>query len=386
MTLSGNYYFLLITILLWCANCQSAQQLTNAKKDYRVRILLSESGENKTEWHVHTDQGIVFVDPTRPQNKLKYQSSDLVITYKKGYWHVNNKKFNTQQVVIVPLCNTLTFSENHYKGAFLLAAQQGKTYLINIVDLEDYVYCVLRTESWPGWPLEVNKVFAIACRTYAIHMITRNQKKNLYHLKNSNLHQTYKGMHNRHELRQAVDQTKGLFLAHHNKPIIAMFDICCGGVIPSSITGVDFIKAPYLARDYACTHCKRCKVFNWSAEYELDHLELILKQEINQLRKLKTVKINKKDKASLTKELMIVGASGWHSLTVKRMYSLLKDKIKSYCFSVTTNGKKIIFSGKGFGHHLGICQWGAREMIRDGWTHDQVLEFYYPGTRFMKLL
>lgn len=385
MTLRGNYLYFFLFFFV-CVTDVFSQQLCETKKNYRVRILLDQSVEKNTVWHISTDQGVIFVDPTRPQNKLKYQSKDLVVTYLKGHWHVNNKKFNTQQILILPINQTLTYSESQYKGAFLLAAEQGKTHLINIVDLEDYVYCVLRTESWPGWPLEVNKVFAIACRTYAIHMITRAQKKKLYHLKNSNLHQTYKGMHTRYELRQAVDQTKGLFLAHNNKPIIAMFDICCGGVIPSSITGVDFIKAPYLARDYACNHCKRCKVYNWTAEYEIDHLELILKQEINQLRKLKTVKINKKDKASLTKELMVVGASGWHSLPIKRMYSLLKDKIRSFCFSVTTQGKKVIFAGKGFGHHLGMCQWGAREMIRDGWTHDQVLEFYYPGTRFMKLV
>lgn len=47
--------------------------------------------------------------------------------------------------------------------------------------------------------------------------------------------------------------------------------------------------------------------------------------------------------------------------------------------------KKIIFKGVGFGHHLGLCQWGAREMVRDGWDYKRVLQFYYPDTYLMKL-
>ncbi|MFZ5954123.1 MAG: SpoIID/LytB domain-containing protein [Candidatus Dependentiae bacterium] len=386
MILTGKFFLGLIILFFSINNSFAQEELVTLKKNYNVRILLAESPSDQTHWTLETDQGVVFVDPSNPNNKLKYAANNLTITYQKGYWHINNKKFNTNRVLIIPCKDYLTFNINQYKGAILLDSRNDKTYLINILDLEDYVYCVLKTESWPGWPLEVNKVFAIACRTYAIHMITHNNKKNSYHLKNSNLHQTYKGMHTRDDLKLAVEQTKGLFLAHNNKPIIAMFDICCGGVIPSCIDGFDFVKAPYLARDYACTHCKRCKVFNWSAEYSLDQLEKILQQEINSLKKLKTIKINKKDKAMLTKEVMVVGSSGWHALPIKKIYSLLKDKIKSFCFSVTTQGKQIVFTGKGFGHHLGICQWGAREMVRDGWKFEQVLEFYYPGTRFMKLI
>lgn len=385
MTLNGNFFL----ILFFCFFVSQAHdaQVTRSHRNYKVRVLLAENnGTDSFQWQVKATQGVVFVDQEKPVNKLAYKSSNLNITFKNGHWLINNKKFNTQKVCIIPQKDHLNFLDNSYAGAFLLTCHEQKLYLINIVDLEQYVYCVLRTESWPGWPLEVNKVFAIACRTYALHMITHYQLKKVpYHLKNSNFHQTYKGMHTRNDLKQAVDETKGIFLAHKNKPIIAMFDICCGGIIPSFMQGIDFVKAPYLAREYACTHCKRCKVFNWKAQYSLDQLEKILKQEIKPLKRLKTVKINKKDKATLIEELMVVGSSGWHALPIKKMYSLLKDNIKSYCFSVSVQGKNVVFSGNGFGHHLGMCQWGAREMIRDGWKFEQVLDFYYPGTRFMRL-
>ncbi len=45
----------------------------------------------------------------------------------------------------------------------------------------------------------------------------------------------------------------------------------------------------------------------------------------------------------------------------------------------------ITFKGTGYGHHMGLCQWGARELVNQGWNYKKILHFYYPGTTFMKL-
>ena len=68
----------------------------------------------------------------------------------------------------------------------------------------------------------------------------------------------------------------------------------------------------------------------------------------------------------------------------KRVYSMF-DKVKSHYFDVAFDNNTIIFNGKGIGHHLGLCQWGAREMVRLGFDYNLFLNFYYPGTNFMKL-
>lgn len=68
----------------------------------------------------------------------------------------------------------------------------------------------------------------------------------------------------------------------------------------------------------------------------------------------------------------------------EKMYSVFKE-IKSFYFNVSKKGEKILFTGRGYGHHRGLCQWGAHEMVRHGWNHEKILEFYYPGTEFAKL-
>ncbi|MCK5633108.1 SpoIID/LytB domain-containing protein, partial [bacterium] len=246
-----------------------------------------------------------------------------------------------------------------------------------------------RSESWPGWPLEVNKVFAVATRSYLIAKVREARKaKRLFHIKNTRIHQTYNGNNfqtrNSKMLRRAVEETKGQFLTFDNQPIVAMFDSCCGGVVPSKIMGVDFNKAPYLARDYACKYCKRCKLYRWKVEYSLEKWTNLLKKKFPRLKKLCGIKVLSRDDAGLIQELEIRGRKYSFSLTGKELYSLL-DEVKSFYFSIRKKGKHIVLKGRGYGHHLGLCQWGAREMVRDGWEYKKILEFYYPDVSFVRL-
>jgi stage II sporulation protein D len=227
-------------------------------------------------------------------------------------------------------------------------------------------------------------VFAIASRSYVIGVIINNRPNTPYHVKNTNKHQTYSGVHADPVLKAAVEQTKGIFLAYEKNPITAMFDSCCGGVIPANIHGANFSNAPYLARKYACTYCKDCKMFNWTAHYSLDQFEKMIQKEFKHIKTIKSVKVAKTDKAGLVQHVSIKGHHKLFSIPGKKIYSML-TKVKSFCFDIVMNANKVIFNGKGIGHHMGLCQWGAREMVRQGYDYKSILSFYYPDTHFMRL-
>ena len=55
------------------------------------------------------------------------------------------------------------------------------------------------------------------------------------------------------------------------------------------------------------------------------------------------------------------------------------DTVKSTLFAVAVDGQTARFSGRGYGHGVGMCQWGAKGMAEQGYTARQILEFYYPG-------
>lgn len=358
-------------------------------KDFTVRVMLAERELMYNDpWKLKSSKGFLLADPRDPSTKKMVQAEEIAITVKKGaVICINGEAMFTQQVYVKPVADTISFEGLDYQGAFWLLVDGGSIKLINCIGLEEYVASVLCTESWPGWSLEVNKVFAIACRTYVIAMVQQARKsKRAYHVKNTNIHQTYTGGCAAPVLRQAVEQTKGVFLTHNNKPITAMFDGCCGGVIPAHIQGMNFSSAPYLARTYPCTYCKDYAVYTWEACYDIHELEKLLKPELPHLHRLRDVKVVKKDKAGIALEVSVKSAGHGHTLTGKKVYSLLNKQVKSFCYNVHKEGHNIIFKGRGRGHHMGLCQWGAKEMISQGWDFKSTLEFYYPGTKLMRLI
>ncbi len=356
-------------------------QETKAPRKYHVRVLLQECSLDQKI--VITGKGFIIADPAT-KTKSRSDTPNLTVAVKKHYFVINGTVYDAKRLYIHSLEGHLIFEGKEYQGSFLIVHDHSCLYLINSIELEEYVCSVLKTESWPGWPLEVNKAFAIASRSYVIGVVLHNPLKNVpYHVKNTNKHQTYTGVHTNLVLKEAVEQTRGIFLAYESKPIIAMFDSCCGGVIPAYIQGVNFIHAPYLARNYACTFCKDCKMFNWTARYSCDQFEKIMQEEYKNFKKMKGARVTKTDKAGLVQQ---VSFKGNKSLVVpgKKIYSIL-DKVKSFCFDVGIAGNEITFKGKGIGHHMGICQWGAREMLRQGYDFKSILSFYYPGTHLMRL-
>lgn len=380
--------FLFLCISVFCFITVFSKQ----KNSCLIRILLERLHENTPAITIHSEAGFTLVDKTEhPVKKRRCHFTHLKIRFDGSHIVVNEKKYLKNKLYIVPgRGGHLSLADRTYDGVFLVLIIDNELCIVNIVDIEKYICSVLRTESWPGWPLEVNKVFAIACRSYVLSMIRDAQvAQRHYHVKNTNHHQTYHGRHDDIYIKDAVSQTKGVFLAHNNGPIVAMFDCCCGGVIPARIHGFNHADAPYLARDYPCTHCRPCKIYAWQATYSIQDFLDVLKRasidKIDTIGKLISCTISKRDKAGIVQEIVLKGDKGSITLSGKKFYSLFKE-VTSFCFSIHKKGNMILVKGKGYGHHRGLCQWGAREMVRHGWDYRRILEFYYPTTSFMQLI
>lgn len=353
-----------------------------------VRVLLRDNQEDP--WHISSAKGVILRDAHRKDRVFPQASTAHALTIEKenNLLRVNGKKISSQVAWVEPLDKHLTIDGKTYDGQFLITYEKNKWLLINVLDSEEYLYSVLRTESWPGWPLEVNKGFAIACRSYLLHQLLSSRDRDaVYHIKSTNYHQTYQGIHNDKVLRQAIEETRGIFLAHNHEPILAMFDCCCGGVVPAKITDViNFEKVPYLARKQACTFCKGTKLYEWKTTYSVDQFASIVQDARDHIvHPIRDITIARKDKAGLVKKVTVKTKRDFFTMTARQMNLLFKG-VKSHCFSILKRGKTITVNGKGYGHHLGMCQWGAREMVRQGWSHRDVLQFYYPDTYLMRLV
>lgn len=166
------------------ANLQTPEQSKiAAKKPSHVRVLLSEFPIQEVDLRFFSDQGFVLAHSRKDPKKLQYPETELHVTTKKGEFYVNGTRFVGDKILIASKSGYIEFGGNKYQGTFNVMIspsvsddskaskkrnkiEKKKVLVVNSIDIEDYIFSVVRSESWPNWPLEVNKVFAIACRSY----------------------------------------------------------------------------------------------------------------------------------------------------------------------------------------------------------------------------
>ncbi len=271
---------------------------------------------------------------------------------------------------------TLSFRGKRYRGSFILKLlDNGKIEVINVLPLEDYLKGVLPWEINPRWPFEALKAQAVAARTYALYHILQ---KNEYDLESTVLSQVYKGASIENPAtNMAIEATKGEILTYNGYPILAYFHSCDGGFreVPENVWGVSF---PYFARgiDPWCMYHPQ----KWRYTLSLSEITTRLKRAYPFMGSVKKI-IPVRDGQTVI-FLLIKTSRGNIKIRTNNFRLIVgPSKIRSAIFTLRKKGNLYIFEGKGYGHGVGLSQWGAYYMARAGKNYREILQFYYPGTR-----
>lgn len=367
-----------------------------------IRVLLNSTTflQNKTEKKIFClESNTPFLLKTKGKIKKTNQNIHtlyLIATPNTLYVQEPGKppkKIAGPALLISSTNQRIKIDQKEYAGALQFIFSRNKLFTINHLDLEEYVYSVIRFEIFQSWPLEMQKVQAVASRTFALyHMLKARKQNKLYDIKSSSAtHQQYGGWHPYIHVKEAVSQTKGLVLAHNNSVALAMFDICCGGIVPSDIKTIHEYKAPYLARKNRCVYCSNYRFHSWEKTFSPHEIIARLKRpsrlasRIATIGSLKEIAVREKDKAGVVHKLILRGTKKSIECPGEEFLEHLKNDIKSLCFTVENKNNSIHINGKGFGHQLGICQRGAYELVKKGWNFKKILQFYYPHTSFTSL-
>jgi len=298
-------------------------------------------------------------------------------------------KFNSgilgEKVWIIPQKDFFCIANGRrYKGRMLIFQKSGDLQVINELSLEDYLYGVIKWEINPNWPFASVAAQAIVARTYAFRKISDSSNKD-YHLTNDVKDQMYGGVESEDPLaRIAVDLTKGEILTFQGKPIQAYYHACCGGYTASSfdVWGKDI---PYL-QAIPDKFCKESPYSHWIFKIKRQELKNILEKKGLISGKINQIKIVDWDKGGRVGKLLIDSSKGKTYLMGTEFRSLIgPNKLRSTLFNVEKRGNYFIFTGKGWGHGVGMCQWGAKAMAEKGYGVSEILKFYYPGTEIEKV-
>ncbi len=369
-------------------------------KQRMVRVLLEEhNAVEQTELTFTSKNGFIIESPFNSGITAAISKNELKVRTLQGRMSLECpdgvfRKIKLNELVIYNPYKRTQFNNKSYEGKICLKIDEknNKLFVINNVELETYIYSVLRSESIPYWPLEMHKIQAIASRSYCYYLINaKRPRSGLYDLKNSNFNQLYNGHHQFKHLRQAVEETKGLILTYKGSPALTMFDVSCGGIIPGLMRHQDASK-PYLSRTYQCNYCKRnMSCYIWKEDlHEKTFLSYLLSyaplaKQLKDIGTLKDVKTLDKDKSGVVHKIQLIGSKKNITIPCKALKASIKGKIKSMALSIKKERDRVVITGRGHGHHQGLCQCGARDLIARGWDYKKILQFYFPHTRFARL-
>jgi len=273
-----------------------------------------------------------------------------------------------------------------YRGEITVRSSRGKLQVVNRLDIEDYVRSVLPGEMPHDWPLQSLAAQAVVARSFAAAGMGRHSKEG-FDLCDLTHCQVYRGSSwERPETNRAVEMTSGEVLTFRSKCVPVPYHSTCGGCT------TDGLYSGHPAEDYLTpvkdsrgkeVYCSASNHYRWSWSLSSDELKRATEADGRPVPgEVADVRVSARD------------ASGRATVIEIRADRLVKvtacdfmlaagrhlgwNKIKSTFFDVRKSNGRFVFTGRGLGHGMGLCQWGARGMALRGRSYGEILKHYYP--------
>lgn len=298
----------------------------------------------------------------------------VTVSAEKGGIKVGGKIFKEEMVKFTSELIPLKVGDRMFRGEIEVYLKNSKLIVVNKLDIEDYVKGVINKEAIPSWPIEAKKTQAVLARTFAVYQKMFNPRSEFFDLAPTVLDQVYDGLGKEDVSSvEAVNATKGEIITLGNNPAKIYFHSTCGGTISSSAE-IWKKDEPHL-QELHCPYCTKSSLYRWTRK--LKAADIAKKLGVKSVKSISTVR-------GKTRVDSVI-ADG-KKFPVNKFRELVGfSVIWSNDFSVSKSGDTFVFSGKGAGHGVGVCQWGMAGMAAQGKNHYEILKFYLKGIEIRKM-
>lgn len=282
-----------------------------------------------------------------------------------------------------------------YETPIFIRNTGKQLFLTTRITFERYIAGVVWGEM-PMGDAAALRAQAVAARSYALKNREKHRDQGCDYCDTTHC-QFYRGWAGKGSpFYHAAMDTRGLVLMKDGQPVEGLFHSACGGYtsnpvdvygeVSMGVTGIeDKIKGE---KDFLCSSSPH---FRWKFSIKKDKLERILLREpgYGGLGSIKKIRVDKRDRAGRVLKMAIIGDRGKKITSGYDFWQTLGShigwgKIKSSWFYVSDGDGYFHFRGRGLGHGLGMCQWGAMKMAEKGYNFREILKLYFPGARVEK--
>jgi len=275
-----------------------------------------------------------------------------------------------------------------YRGRVVVTAREGCLAFVNRVPLEDYLPGVLPAEIPAEAHPEALKAQAIAARTYALANLGKHRAEG-FDLCDTSHCQVYVGAGAENpRCTAAVKDTEGVIVTYDGKPIHAVYHDTCGGRTAGNETAwrgsepLPYLR-PVADGENGVAWCARSPRAVWTRQLSQAKLGSALAR-LGVNGPVTKIEPAEGDENGRPKQYRVGTANGESVIVAGVLRAALNnalgwDTIPSADFEAAPNGDSMVFAGRGNGHGVGLCQWGANAMAKAGKTAEEILKHYYQG-------
>ena len=265
--------------------------------------------------------------------------------------------------------------------------EPGKLFVVNRVMLEDYLAGLINSEISSSWPKESIKAQAVAARTYAMNQMEASRRASSqrpYDITGTTLDQVYDGAHQEDfRSHDAVKETRGQMLLRGGAIFPAYYHSCCGGRTERAANVWAGEAGPPVIDD---KWCARSPKLLWSWRVPIRGFLTALSAAGTNVRVLQTIASTVLPDSPRNELVLLEDDDGMKTVRATELRRIFGYKnIKSTWFETEIKGSDVVFTGRGYGHGVGLCQWGAKAMAEAGHSYDEILKFYYPDSEIATL-
>ncbi|MBI1920825.1 MAG: SpoIID/LytB domain-containing protein [Geobacter sp.] len=358
---------LIAAVLLWASGYAAFQPAET------VRVAIFKGAENL----VLEGNGVLVVDEEGQPLDIDFP---VKIRRDKGQLSINGF---SRRKIIAAAPGVLKVNGKGYRGTIEVSIGEKGLLVVDELPLEDYLVGLINCEISSQWPIEAVKSQAVIARTYALFQ-KEARKGAPYHLESSVLDQVYEGcdIEDSRAVR-GVRETAGEVLTNDGSIIQAFYHSSCGGRTEAAENVWGF-PLQYM-QGVDCKYCVNTPSIRWSQTLGLSRLETALRNAGNKVAGLRDIRIVRRNKSGRIVELSLDSDQGQVSVSgVNFRKAVGYSVIKSTNFELKVSGDEVIFSGAGYGHGVGLCQWGSKNRALEGFNYREILSYYYPGTKLVK--
>ena len=278
--------------------------------------------------------------------------------------------------------------ETSEDGAPILTVYDADAGKIERMDLETYVQGVVAGEMKNDWPMEALKTQAILARTFTLKFC--QDKKSMYDGANISTDvseaQAYDAASVNDRVKQAVEETRGQVMSWQGEYPYAWFHAHSGGMteLPSAALDYKQDDPAYLKPTESMESDKAPdNARQWKATFTTDEVKKAAADAGLKIETVKSVEIGEKAQSGRAKTLLINGESvSAPSFRIRIGANRLRSTLIE---EISLQDNHVTFSGRGFGHGVGLSQWGAYEMAEQGKDAKEIIEYYFKDVEIVKL-